>query len=94
MYLEQLDRYEKRFKKAQLLILKSEDFFEKPEKIWRQLEIFLGLSKQRCPEVIEKANAGKNEARKTPQDIKEKLKVLFKETVQGIETRYGFTWKG
>jgi hypothetical protein len=44
MYAEQLKRWLKYFDKKQMLILKSEDLFEKPEKIYQQTENFLGVA--------------------------------------------------
>ena len=42
-YLEQLDRYGALFPPEQLLILRSEDLFSKPEQIWQELLRFLKL---------------------------------------------------
>ncbi len=44
-YLEQLQRWEKMFPRAQMLVLKAEDYFERPETVMPRVLEFLNLPK-------------------------------------------------
>ena len=57
-YLEQLERYEALFPREQLLILRSEDLFTTPERIWQKLLSFLELKPMDWPGALPRANAG------------------------------------
>ncbi|EAU71093.1 putative deacetylase sulfotransferase [Synechococcus sp. BL107] len=91
-YLEQLDRYEKLFKKDQMLILKSEDLFEKPAQEWIKITEFLGIrSDLRLPS-MPKANEGVSMNEKLKQRLRRKIRKELQATADGIKERYGFEW--
>jgi len=58
-YAEQLERYLELFKKEQMLILKSEDFFASPQQILNRVFSFLGISNFQLRD-YEKFNFGNN----------------------------------
>lgn len=58
IYVSQLQKFSELFKREQMLILKSEDFFEKPREALEQAFSFLGLEKWQPPK-IKPLNAGR-----------------------------------
>ena len=91
-YLDQLDRYEKKFPQDNLLILKSEDLFIEPRNIWNKIQDFLKLSRSELPNQIIHANSGAGESKNIHASIKMRLRKEFKTTVLGVRKRYGFDW--
>ena len=91
-YIVQIDRYEKLFPKQQMLILKSEDLFSQPQKVWNDIQEFLGLKKLILTKHFSQSNAGEGEASKIDQSIRKYLQLELKSTVTEIESRYGFNW--
>jgi len=59
IYADQLERYLKLFKKEQMLILKSEEFFASPQQILNRVFSFLGISNFELSD-FEKFNFGNN----------------------------------
>jgi len=59
IYADQLERYLQLFKKEQMLILKSEDFFASPQKVLNRVFSFLGISNSELSD-FEKFNFGNN----------------------------------
>ena len=92
-YLEQLDRYEALFPLEQLLILRSEDLFSKPERIWRQLLSFLELKPMDWPGALPRANAGDGLGERIDPALRLQLRKQLSETVAGVRSRYGITWE-
>ena len=92
-YLEQLDRYEALFPREQLLILRSEDLFSTPEKIWQKLLSFLELKPMNWPGALPRANAGDGLGDRIDPDLRQQLRQQLAETVAGVRSRYGITWE-
>lgn len=92
LYLEQLDRYEKLFPKEQILVLKSENLFNKSEQTWKQIINFLKLPWQPLPDKLPHANRGRGEADRVNPALRRRLKDKFADTAAGVRKRYGFGW--
>ena len=92
-YLEQLDRYEALFPREQLLILRSEDLFSTPERIWQQLLSFLELKPMDWPGALPRANAGDGLGDRIDPALRQHLRQQLAETVAGVRSRYGITWE-
>ena len=91
-YLEQLDRYEQIFPRQQLLILRSEDFFQKPNQLWKQLLKFLKLPIHPLPIPLPHANKGLGEANEVSEELRTRLRRELAPTAEGVRKRYGFGW--
>ena len=50
LYAKQLERYARHFDRDQLLVLKSEDFFHRPQRTFDRVTDFLGLERWTLPE--------------------------------------------
>ena len=92
-YLEQLDRYEALFPREQLLILRSEDLFSTPERIWQELLSFLELKSIDWPGALPRANAGDGLGDQIDPALRQHLRQQLAETVSGVRSRYGITWE-
>ena len=92
-YLEQLDRYEALFPGDQLLILRSEDLFSTPERIWQELLSFLELKPMDWPGGLPRANAGDGLGDRIDPALRQHLRQQLAETVAGVRSRYGITWE-
>ena len=91
-YLEQMDRYEALFSQHQILVLRSEDLFQNPGEVWRQIQHFLQLRYQPLPIPAIHANAGQGEASALDPEVKAGLRAKLANTVAGVRARYGFDW--
>jgi hypothetical protein len=91
-YGEQLARYEALFAPRQLLVLRSEDLFAEPERIWQQIQAFLGLAPVPLPAPLERANAGRGEAAAVSPTIRARLRNELAPSAAAIRSRYGFDW--
>ncbi|WP_051411037.1 sulfotransferase [Synechococcus sp. CC9616] len=92
LYLEQLDRYEALFPSEQLLVMKSETFFEDPSGSWDNLQSFLELQPQKYQTNMAKANAGEPEGKTIDQLLRDILRKKLLATAIGVQKRYGFGW--
>jgi hypothetical protein len=90
-YEQQLARYEQHFAADQLLILRSEDLFSRPEDGWLKLQTFLGLEPQPLP-ALPRANAGAAEAAAVPLALRRQLRAALEPTYRVLEARYGLVW--
>ena len=91
-YLEQLDRYEALFPREQLLILRSEDLFSTPERIWQKLLSFLELKPMNRPGTLPRANAGDGLGDQIDPALRQQLRQQLANTVAGVRSRYGIEW--
>ena len=91
-YLEQLNRYEDLFHCDQLLILRSEDLFEKMEWIWPRLLDFIGLEPKPVPALVPHANAGSGDTHSVDPALRDRLQDQLRSTVAGVRSRYGIEW--
>ena len=92
-YIEQLDRYEALFSREQLLILRSEDLFSTPERIWQQLLSFLKLKPIDWPGALPRANSGDGLGDRIDPALRQQLRHQLAETVAGVRSRYGIEWQ-
>ena len=90
-YLEQLNRYEKLFPPAQLLVLQSEALFEQPHRIWDALQRFLGLQTIPLPP-LPMANVGDGGGITVDPALRSQLRSVLATTASGVRERYGFDW--
>ena len=91
-YEQHLARYEALFAPRQLLVLRSEDLFAEPARIWQQIQSFLGLAPIALPAPLERANAGQGEAAAVNPAIRARLRHELAATPAAIRRRYGFDW--
>ena len=92
-YLEQLDRYEALFPREQLLIIRSEDLFTTPQRIWLELLNFLQLRSIAWPGALPRANAGDGLGERVDPALRQQLRHQLTETVAGVQSRYGIHWE-
>jgi len=92
LYVQQLKTYERYFPSSQLLLLRSEDLFEQPSRVWRSLQLFLGLEPISMPAEIRNRNAGRGESSAVSQDVLCRLNQTLQPTYQAMEMRYGIRW--
>ena len=76
IYEDQLRRYFRYFKRGQLLILKSEDFFSQPEQILEEVFAFLGVDRFFRPRDLRPRNVG-SYTREIPPAVYETLAGFF-----------------
>jgi hypothetical protein len=91
-YGEQLQRFEDRFAAEQLLVLRSEDLFTKPQGVWSRLLTFLDLEPWPLPPLEQPANAGQGEAAEVPTSLRLRLRAQLEPTYAWAASRYGLRW--
>lgn len=91
-YGAQLARYESLFDCSQLLLIRAEDFFCAPQRIWPQLLDFLGLDPYPLPQVLPRQNAGAGEAAMVSSDVLLDLRSRLDSTYALMADRYGLSW--
>ncbi|MBC1262451.1 sulfotransferase domain-containing protein [Synechococcus sp. BSF8S] len=91
-YEQQLERYLRLFRREQLLILRSEDLFVEPGRIWQRLLAFLDLEFQPLPSGGIRANAGRGEASGVPLTVRRLLRHHLEPTYQAMASHYGIVW--
>ena len=91
-YLSQLSRYEEHFKEQQILILKSEDLFEKTQNTLDRIMNFLEIDAIQIPKMIPRANKGIDYRRQVSIRAREELQEKLAKTYIGIKDRYGIKW--
>ena len=75
-----------------MLILRSEDLFSTPERIWRKLLSFLELKPMDWPGALPRANAGDGLGDRIDPALRQHLRQQLAETVAGVHSRYGIAW--
>ena len=95
-YELQLQRYEQLFPRDQLWIGRSEDLFERPEWVWRELLQWLELDVIPLPEVAVRANAGTGATRESGDASRARICSQLREqlvpTYASMEKKYGLVW--
>jgi hypothetical protein len=76
LYKEQLERYLQYFRREQLLILSSEEFFEQPQKTLHQVFGFLGVDEGFEVKDTKPVNVGKNRT-DVPAEVYEYLRAYY-----------------
>ena len=87
-YEEQLLCFDQYFAPDQILLLKSEEFFSKPELIWIRVMEFLSLSPSICPP-LKPVYQGNGESNLVPLDLKHRLRSKLEPTYQWMEAVLG-----
>ena len=83
-YEEQLQRFDQYVAPDQILLLKSEDLFGKPQPIWEIIMEFIGLNQMRCPQ-LKPVYQGNQESNLVSSDFKYRLKKELESTYQWME---------
>jgi hypothetical protein len=91
-YGGQLSRYEALYPQRQILLLRSEDLFQRPQRVWRRLERFLGLVPVPLPQIPERANASGLETAAVPHQVRNRLKQQLLPTYALMRRFYGIAW--
>ena len=92
-YIEQLERYEKIFKKNQLLIIKSEDLFSKAYSKKEEILRFLGIKKIQKNLELPRANQSRSDKGIITDELRQAIRAELLETAQGVRKKYGFGWE-
>ena len=92
-YEQQLPRYEALFGADQLLILRSEELFGEPQRIWPRLLAFLGLEVAAPPQALPRSNAGGGEAAGVDPALRASLREALAPTYRQMAERYGLRWQ-
>jgi hypothetical protein len=90
-YEEQLQRYEALFPRQQILVCRSEDLFGNMPTCLERITHFLGVAPLSTPAATQ-ANAGRGEAAKVPNAVRDQLRCTLAPTAAAIRARYGFDW--
>jgi hypothetical protein len=90
-YEEQLVRYRGLFREDQLMVCRSEDFFEQPALFWGKLLGFLQLDPHPFPEVMA-ANVGRGEALSVPLEVRQRVREQLQPTYEAMKQDYGLVW--
>ena len=92
IYIDQLSRWSRFFDREQMLVLKSEDFFERPQEGLKAAQDFLGLPEWE-PEALENRNKGSYEGGMDPK-TKRRLEEYFEPHNQKLYEYLGidFGW--
>ena len=95
-YELQLQGYEQLFPRDQLWIGRSEDLFERPEWVWRELLQWLELDVIPLPEMGVRANAGTGATGELGDDSRDRIRSQLREqlapTYASMEKKYGLVW--
>ena len=85
-YEQQISLFERLFPSEQLLVLRSEDLFEKPQEIWEKLLLFLELDTYPLPMSISRY-AGGGEAAAVAPGLRQLLRQRLEPTVRWLDQR-------
>ena len=92
LYVYKLRRWLKLFKREQLLILQSEELYDKPEQVMEQVFKFLGIQPHQG---IEYTKYNKGDYPEISQELRQKLSEYFRPYNQKLEEELGlkFNWE-
>jgi len=91
-YELQVPLWQQRFSDCQLLILRSEDLFLKPQIVWEKVLQFLDLPGRPLPSLDRPANAGRGEAAQVPKVLRHALRDQLAPTYAWVEQQLGIRW--
>lgn len=92
-YEQQLARWLAHFDRQQLLVLRSEDLFLDPQRVWQQLQAFLELTPIPLPEGgAPWANRGLGESTGVAASLKTRLRDELAPTYEAMARDYGISW--
>lgn len=92
-YIKQLERFEKLFRKEQMLILKSEDLFTRPKIEWEKVQSFLGINQIKLWKQLPRENIRKTPKIEKEDDIRKILREKLKETSAEVKNKYKIEWE-
>ena len=92
LYMVQLERYEALFKKSNILIIKSEDLFNKKDETKMKIFKFLGITDREhsIGEIV--ANEGDYKKGEIPMETRRWLEDKLTGTIESIREKYGINW--
>lgn len=93
-YEQQLQRWRSWFPDEQLLLLRSEDLFARPDWAWSRLQEFLRLTPRPLPEGITTRlwNRGQGEASDVSASLRAELRQQLAPTYAAMQSQYGISW--
>ena len=95
-YEIQLERWRQHFSSEQILIRRSEELFEQPERVWAEVLAFLELPDCPLPERGRKAHVGSAELEQLPPQRLMAMRALLREqlasTYAVMLSDYGLSW--
>lgn len=91
-YELQLPVWEALYPAAQLLVLRSEDLFNKPSEVWERVLEFLELPSFSLPVLRTPANAGRGESSAVSREVRCQLREELQPTYAWAVERYGLEW--
>ena len=91
-YEQQLPLWEALFAPEQLLVLRSEDLFVDPGRLWQELLDFLELDPMALPSAVMAANAGAGEAAAVASELRKCLREQLAPTYCAMEHAFGILW--
>lgn len=90
-YEKQLPVWQKLYPPEQLLVMRSEDLFDKPDLVWERVLKFLELPLIPLPKTVP-ANAGQGESAKVVQELKSALRKQLQPTYSWAANEHGLEW--
>lgn len=91
-YERQLARYQQWFPPSQLLLLRTEDLFEDPQREWQRILSFLGVTPIPLQSPDDRKNAGAGEVRQVTASFRTHLRQQLDSTYEALQRDYGLTW--
>lgn len=93
-YEEQLRRFGAMATPERMLLVRSEDLFQQPERVWSRLQRFLGLEPVPLPAGLAelRANAGAGEAGSVPDPVRLRLRQELEPTYGSLASGWGLHW--
>ena len=93
-YEQQLPRFQALFGDEQLLVLRSEDLFEHPQRVWEKVLTFLGLESGPLPDLgLGQLYGGDGEALQVPLLFKRQLLENLLSTYRAMQLQYSLDWQ-
>jgi hypothetical protein len=91
-YGGQLSRYEALFPRRRMLLLRSEDLFQRPVRVWGQMQAFLKLRPVPLPPTVPRANSSDAVAVAVEARVRGWLRHQLLPTYALMERFYGMGW--
>ena len=91
-YEQQFPQWLETFSEDQLLVLRSEDLFQRTTLVWEQLLRFLGLKFFPLPHLHQPANSGLGEADQVSVELRSRLRSELSSTYRWVGDHYNLHW--
>jgi hypothetical protein len=89
----QLNRYLQYFNKDQILVLKSEELFQEPQRIWTKVLTWLEIDPLPLPDQLPCANSGLGEAASIPGSWRQELRQDLEPTYKAMAQNWNVYWE-